>query len=53
MILDAVTVFLHRVPNQKHAINKYAKIGSNGYLGVKERKTQLQMFLLFFPEEPV
>lgn len=30
MILDAITVFLRRIVNQKHAIYKYSKRGSNG-----------------------
>lgn len=54
MMLDAITVFLRRILNQKHAINKYAKMGSDGVFGregeKKRKEDLLQMF--FFPEEP-
>lgn len=37
MIVDAIKVFLRRILNQKQAINKYAKMGSSGFLGKRER----------------
>lgn len=49
MILDAITVFLCRILNQKHAINKYAKMSSDGFfLG----KKWLQMFLFSSQKNP-
>lgn len=36
MILDAITIFLRRILNQKHAINKYAKMGSDGFVWEKK-----------------
>lgn len=52
MVLDAITVFLRSILNQKHAINKYAKMGSDGFLGEKERKKTASNVSFVFPEEP-
>lgn len=54
MIVDAIKVFLRRILNQKQAINKYAKMGSGGFLGKRERgREKFICFkrLFFFPEE--
>lgn len=49
MMLDAITVFLRRILNQKHAINKYAKMGSDGVFGregeKKKRRSASNVFL--------
>lgn len=52
MILDAITVFfLRRILNQKHAINKYAKTGSDGFLREGKKRCASNVSF-FFPEEP-
>lgn len=50
MILDAITVFLCRILNQKHAINKYAKMSSDGVFFGEKMASNVSFF---FPEKPV
>jgi len=50
MILDAITVFLQRILNQKLVINKYAKIGSVG-IWERERGRSASSVFICFQEE--
>lgn len=51
MIVDAIKVFLRRILNQKQAINKYAKMGSSGFLGKRERGKKLSASNVCFPSQ--
>lgn len=52
MMLDAITVFLRRILNQKHAINKYAKMGSDGVFGREgEKKKRRSASNVFLPQK--